>query len=167
MIRRARIRDVRAIQRLVNSYASMGEMLPRSLNEIYERVREFTVWKEGEEEVVGVCSLAVYWEDLAEIRSLAVHRDWGGKGIGKALTRACLEEAASLGIARVFALTYKPEFFTKLGFRVVDKMDLPQKIWKDCLKCSKFQDCDEVAVLLEMGAAAPAPPPPSLTLIRP
>lgn len=166
MIRKASIRDVRAIQRLVNSYASMGEMLPRSLNEIYERVREFTVWEEGGE-VAGVCSLAVYWEDLAEIRSLAVHRDFGGKGIGKALTRACLEEAAALGIARVFALTYKPEFFTRLGFRVVDKMDLPQKIWKDCLKCTKFHDCDEVAVLLETGAVPPGPPPPSLNLLRP
>ena len=166
MIRKARIRDVRAIQRLVNFYASMGQMLPRSLNEIYERVREFIVWEEGGE-VVGVCSLAVYWEDLAEIRSLAVHRDFNGKGIGKALTHACLAEAGTLGIARVFALTYKPEFFTRLGFRVVDKMDLPQKIWKDCLKCSKFHDCDEVAVLLETGALPPASPPPSLNLLRP
>ncbi len=165
MIRKAQISDVRAIQRLITTYASMGEMLPRSLNEIYERVREFTVWEEGGE-IVGVCSLAVYWEDLAEIRSLAVHRDFHGKGIGKGLTQACLDEAAALGIARVFALTYKPEFFTRLGFQVVDKMDLPQKIWKDCLKCSKFHDCDEVAVLLETGAAPPSPPPPSLTLFR-
>ena len=166
MIRKAHIRDVRAIQRLVNFYASMGQMLPRSLNEIYERVREFTVWEEGGE-VVGVCSLAVYWEDLAEIRSLAVHRDFNGKGIGKALTHACLAEAGALGIARVFALTYKPEFFTRLGFRVVDKMDLPQKIWKDCLKCTKFHDCDEVAVLLETGALPPGPPLPTLSVLRP
>lgn len=150
MIRKAKISDVPEIGRLVNFYAEKGEMLPRPLMELYERVRDFLVY-EVEGRVVGTCSLSIYDGDLAEIRSLAVWKDYEGRGIGTKLTRACLDEAASLGIKRVFALTYKPGFFERLGFKVIDKMELPQKIWRDCLQCAKFPQCDEVALIREVS----------------
>jgi len=148
MVRKANITDVPAIQRLVNFYAQKGDLLPRTLQELYERVRDFQVFLQ-DGQIAGTCSLFIYWSDLAEIRSLAVWPEFEGKGIGRAVTDACIAEARDLSIRRVFALTYKPAFFERLGFRVVSKIDLPEKIWKDCLKCSKFYHCDEVAVLLE------------------
>jgi amino-acid N-acetyltransferase len=148
MVRKAKTADVPAIQRLVNFYAQKGDLLPRTLQELYERVRDFHVF-EQEGRIAGVCSLFIYWADLAEIRSLAVEPEFEGRGIGRAVTEACLAEARDLLITRVFALTYKTAFFERLGFRVVNKIDLPEKIWKDCLRCSKFYHCDEVAVLLE------------------
>ena len=149
MVRRAKTSDVPVIQRLVNFYAQKGDLLPRTLQELYERVRDFYVF-ELEGQIAGVCSLFIYWADLAEIRSLAVEPEFEGKGIGRAVTEACIAEARDLLIKRVFALTYKTAFFERLGFRVVNKIELPEKIWKDCLKCSKFYHCDEVAVLLEL-----------------
>ena len=86
------------------------------------------------------------WENLAEIRSLVVREDCGKRGVGKALVESCLAEAHTLGIRRVFVLTYKESFFEKLGFHIIDKADLPHKIWADCLRCAKFPDCDEVAM---------------------
>ncbi len=149
MVRRAKATDVPAIQRLVNFYAQKGDLLPRTLQELYERVRDFHVF-EHEGQIAGVCSLFIYWADLAEIRSLAVEPEFEGRGIGRAVTEACIAEAKDLQIKRLFALTYKTAFFERLGFRVVNKIDLPEKIWKDCLKCSKFYHCDEVAVILEL-----------------
>lgn len=149
MVRKAKITDVPAIQRLVNFYAQKGELLPRTLEELYQRVRDFYVL-EQDGQIAGVCSLFIYRADLAEIRSLAVQPEREGKGIGRAVTEACIAEARALLIKRVFALTYKTAFFERLGFRVVNKIDLPEKIWKDCLKCSKYYHCDEVAVLLEL-----------------
>jgi RNA 3'-terminal phosphate cyclase (ATP) len=148
VVRKARAVDVPAIQRLVAHFALRGELLPRTLNELYERLRDFFVC-EVDGEVVGICALSVYWEDLAEVRSLAVQEVQGGKGLGRALVNACLEEAANIGVHRVFALTYRPGFFEKLGFRVIDRRELPQKIWKDCLKCAKVACCDEVALIRE------------------
>lgn len=149
MVRKAKTADVPAIQRLVNFYAQKGDLLPRTLQELYEWIRDFHVF-EQEGQIAGVCSLFIYCADLGEIRSLAVEPEFEGRGIGRAVTEACLAEARNLLITRVFALTYKTAFFERLGFRVVNKMDLPEKIWKDCLKCSKFYHCDEVAVLLEL-----------------
>ena len=149
MVRKARTTDVPAIHRLVNFYAQKGDLLPRTLQELYERVRDFHVF-EHEGQIAGTCSLYIYGADLAEIRSLAVEPEFEGRGIGRAVTEACMAEAVDLLIKRVFALTYKTVFFERLGFRVVNKIDLPEKIWKDCLKCSKFYHCDEVAVLLEL-----------------
>ena len=149
MVRRAKTADVPAIQRLVNFYAQKGDLLPRTLQELYERVRDFHVF-ERQGQIAGVCSLFIYWADLAEIRSLAVEPEFEGRGIGRAVAEACIAEARDLLITRVFALTYKTAFFERLGFRVVNKIDLPEKIWKDCLKCSKYYHCDEVAVLLEL-----------------
>ena len=151
MIRKARMRDVKTIQKLVADYARKGDMLPRSLSEIYENLRDYFVFVENGEEVIGSAAIHIMWEDLAEVRSLAVREDRMGRRVGTQLVEACVSEAIVLGIGRVFALTYKPEFFEKLGFRQVDKSELPQKIWTDCLKCSKFPDCDEIALVADLS----------------
>jgi amino-acid N-acetyltransferase len=124
-------------------------MLPRSLNELYESIRDFTVHEE-DGNIIGVCALHVSWDGLAEVRSLAVRLDRSGKGIGSRLVRRCLEEAKELGADRVFVLTYRDAFFKNLGFLPVDKKDLPHKIWTDCLNCVKFPNCDESALLIRL-----------------
>ncbi len=149
MIRKAKLSDVKEIQQLIKQYSSRGDILPRSLLELYDHLRDFYVFLQNRK-IVGICALHVCWEDLGEIRSLAVREEARRKGIGVKLVRACLKEAKSLGIKRVFALTYRPDFFEKLHFRVVDKSILPHKIWADCIQCVKFPDCDEVAVLKEI-----------------
>jgi RNA 3'-terminal phosphate cyclase (ATP) len=146
LVRKARAADVPAVQRLVSHLAARGDLLPRTLNELYRHLRDFFVC-ELDGEVVGISALSVYWEDLAEIRTLAVQDALGGRGLGRALVNACLEEAARLGVRRVFALTYRPGFFQRLGFHTIDKRELPQKIWTDCIKCAKFTCCDEVALI--------------------
>ena len=151
MIRKARMGDVKAIQKLIAEYARKGDMLPRSLSEIYENLRDYFVYIDDGGEVIGSAAIHIMWEDLAEVRSLAVRDGHMRKGVGTQLVEACISEAIVLGIARIFALTYKPEFFEKLGFVRVDKSELPQKIWTDCLKCSKFPDCDEVALVSDLS----------------
>lgn len=147
-IRKARATDGPAIQRVLAHFATRGLLLPRTLDEVYRNLRDFSV-AEVEGEVVGVCGLSLYWEDLAEVRSLAVLETQGSRGLGSALVEACVAEAAALGIRRVFALTYRQAFFERLGFRVLQKEELPQKIWKDCLGCAKFTCCDEIALIRE------------------
>jgi amino-acid N-acetyltransferase len=149
MIRKATLMDVKAIQTLVNQYADSGQMLPRTLNELYEHLRDFHVCEDNGS-LVGVCALHVSWDRLAEIRSLAVRQDRVRRGIGAELVQRCLAEAAELRIERVFALTYQAGFFRKLGFADVDKKELPHKIWTDCLNCVKFPDCDESALLIKI-----------------
>jgi amino-acid N-acetyltransferase len=149
MIRKARIDDVKEIQSLINHYAEQGQMLPRSLNELYEDLRDFSIFEDGSV-IAGVCALHISWEGLAEVRSLAVRRDHAGKGIGAELVRHCLVEADALGAKRVFVLTYQEGFFRKLGFSTVDKKELPHKIWTDCLNCVKFPDCDEAALIIHL-----------------
>ena len=151
MIRKARMGDVKAIQKLIAEYARKGDMLPRSLSEIYENLRDYFVYLQNGEEVIGSAAIHIMWEDLAEVRSLAVRDGHKSKGVGTKLVEACISEAIVLGIRRVFALTYRPAFFEKLGFVQVEKSDLPQKIWTDCLKCSKFPDCDEVALVSDLS----------------
>ena len=151
MIRKARMSDVKAIQQMIAEYARKGDMLPRSLSEIYENLRDYFVFEEDGGELVGSAAIHIMWEDLAEVRSLAVREGKMRRGVGTQLVESCISEAIVLGIGRVFALTYKPEFFEKLGFHVVDKAELPQKIWTDCLKCSKFPDCDEVALVADFS----------------
>lgn len=152
-VRKARAADGPAIQKLLAQFASRGELLHRTLNEVYQHLRDFVVG-EVDGRIVGVCALWLYWEDLAEVRSLAVEEGYAGRGLGKALVGACLAEAAELGIRRVFALTYRPGFFERLGFRTLDKRELPQKIWKDCLRCAKFTCCDEVALIRDIERSA-------------
>jgi amino-acid N-acetyltransferase len=149
MIRKAVMADAKNIQNLVNTYAKGGEMLPLSINEVYEKVLEFVVWEDNGT-IVGCCAIHPTWDDLAEIRSVAVHPDVKKNGIGKALVERSIETAANLGITKVFLLTYVPEFFRKLGFSEVEKEMLPKKIWSDCLKCAKFPDCDEIAMMKQL-----------------
>jgi amino-acid N-acetyltransferase len=150
MIRRARQQDVRFIHGLLAKYGGEGLLLARPLSEIYESLRDFVVAEDDQGSLVGVCALHLCWEDLCEIRSLAVLPEYRGQGWGIKLTEACLSEAVTLGFNKVFALTYRPEFFARLGFRQVGKQMLPNKIWADCVKCVKFPDCDETAMLLEL-----------------
>jgi amino-acid N-acetyltransferase len=148
-VTKARIRDVPQMQELVNSFANKGQMLPRALSEMYENLRDYFVIREGEK-VIACAALHINWSDLAEIRSLAVTEDKQRQGVGALLLKSCLNEARSLGIMRLFCLTYKPEFFQKLGFRQVDKMELPRKVWSECYSCPHFPDCDEVALVLDL-----------------
>ncbi len=149
MVRKAGIPDAKTIHKLLLGYARDGLMLPRSLSEIYEGIRDFYVFEENGA-VLGTVCLHICWEDLAEVRSLAVSEEQGGKGAGRQLVQTCLDEARGLGLKRVFALTYKPGFFEKLGFHLIEKSELPQKIWGDCLKCAKFPECDEIAMSIEL-----------------
>ncbi|MEO2068133.1 MAG: N-acetyltransferase [Desulfurobacteriaceae bacterium] len=139
------MKDAEKIQFLINEYAKQGLMLPRSINSIYEHIRDFWVY-EKEGKVLGTCALTIFWNDLAEIRSLAVDPNHLKKGIGTTLVKYALEEAKDFGISRVFTLTYQVKFFEKLGFRVIDKNTLPHKIWRDCINCVKFPNCDETAM---------------------
>ena len=149
MIRKARAPDAAALHKLINFLADKDEMLPRSLNAIYEGIRDFfVVEKNGV--VVGCCALHVTWEDLAEIKSLAIDESERGAGLGRQLVESCLREAREMGVAKVFALTYVPEFFEKLGFARVEKSALPHKIWSECINCPKFPDCGEEAVSIEL-----------------
>jgi len=144
--RNAKIRDVKAINALIGSYAERDRMLFRSMADIYENLQTFVV-AELDGEVVGCCSLEIIWSDLAEIKSLAVDAAHREKGIGRILVTAAAEQAAELGVPKVFALTLEPEFFKKAGFQVVEKETLPMKVWSDCARCPKQQHCDEVAVV--------------------
>lgn len=149
MIRKATLKDARQIHRLLLTYAKDGVVLSRSLMEIFEAIRDFYVFVDGEQ-VIGAAALNICWEDLAEVRSLVVEGSHAGRGIGKLLVMACLDEARQLGIGRVFALTYQQRFFEKLGFSLIEKSELPQKIWGDCIKCAKFPECDEIALSINL-----------------
>lgn len=149
--RKAVITDAENIRKIINIHAANDEMLPRSLNQVYETIRDFWVCVEGGR-IVGCCALHIFWADLAELRSMAVEASHHGRGIGKELVRLVLNEARQLGIPRVFLLTYKPDYFSKFRFRVIDKQILPHKVWTDCINCPKFPDCGEVAMIQEMQA---------------
>lgn len=148
-IRKARIEDIKQIQALINAFAEKGRMLARSLNELYENIRDFFVCEE-KNKVVGCCALHISWEDLAEIKSLAVDRQYHNQGLGRALVDASLEEAKALGAKRLFVLTYAPDFFKKAGFKKITHNKLPHKIWAECINCPKFPDCEEVALIKKL-----------------
>lgn len=152
MLRKARISDVRTIHRMINVSSGKGEMLPRSLMDIYGNIRDFFVYIEDDGEIpVGICAMNIIWENLAEIRSLYVEEALRKRGIGRMLVESCISEAITLELFRVFTLTYRPEFFQSLGFREVDRMSLSEKIWSDCFRCPKYPDyCDEVAMIIEL-----------------
>lgn len=149
MIRKARVPDVPEIHRLINTFAERDAMLPRALSTIYENLRDFVV-AEVDGRVAGCCALHVTWEDLAEVKSLAVDESLQGQGLGAKLVQVCLDEARQMGLPSVFALTYVPDFFEKMGFSRVDKATLPHKIWSECINCPKFPDCGEEAVRIEL-----------------
>jgi amino-acid N-acetyltransferase len=152
MLRKARIGDVKTIHRWINISSGKGEMLSRSLMDIYSSLRDFYVYQgEDQDEILGACAMSIIWENLAEIRSLHVDEAHRRKGVGRKLVETCISEAIALGLFRIFALTYQHEFFHKLGFREVERSTLPEKIWADCFRCSKYPDfCDEVAMILEL-----------------
>jgi len=145
-VEKARIQDVPQIHQMINYFADRDEMLPRSLSEIYENIRDFFVVRQGDQ-MIACAALHVIWSDLAEIKSVAVASDSQGQGIGASLVEACLEEAAALGIPTVFCLTYRPQFFARFEMKEIDKMELPRKVWTECYRCPKFPDCGEVALI--------------------
>jgi len=149
-IDKATMADAPQIQELVSGFAAIGEMLPRPLAEIYEHLRDFFVVRE-EQEVVACAALHIMWEDLAEIRSLAVVENNQEQGIGLLLLNACLAEARRLRIRTVFALTQQPAFFERAGFHQADVMSLPRKVWGECFRCPKFPHCDEIAMIIDLG----------------
>jgi len=143
---RAKVSDAISMHQMISHFADKGEILPRALSEIYEDIRDYFVVREGGR-VIACAALHVTWVDLAEIRSLAVDEKEQNQQIGSLLIQACLEEAKELGIPRVFCLVRKPAFFEKHGFKLIDKMELPQKVWVECYRCPKFPNCDEVALI--------------------
>lgn len=149
IIRKANIQDVKAIKEIIEPYAKKEMMLPRPLSELYESVRNFYVCEEGGE-LIGCCALQVSWHDMAEVLSLAVKPEYTRQGIGSVLLDACLNDARELGVNTVFTLTYAVPFFEKQGFEIVDKQTLPHKIWSGCIKCPKFPNCDEVAMVRKL-----------------
>jgi len=152
MIRKAKICDIKQIHGILSQYAQQGQLLGRSLSELYDQIRDFFVCIEPESHrVIAVCGLHICWDAIAEIRSLAVVKEHWGKGLGKELVHACLQEAMLLEIRRLFVLTYLPQFFEGFGFARVDKSVLPHKVWSDCIKCVHFPDCDEEAMILDLN----------------
>ncbi len=150
MIRPATVNDVTIIQELLNYYAEQGLLLPRSRNDLYENLRDFLIFQDKHGTVLGVGALHICWQDLGEIRSLAVDPNHLRRGIGARLVAECEKEARRLELQSTFTLTYQEEFFARAGYRVIDKSQLPHKIWGDCLNCIKFPDCDEIAMLKEL-----------------
>ncbi len=148
---KAKIRDVPQIHRLINNFADKGEMLARTLGEIYDNIRDFFVVRHGER-VIGCAAVHVSWADLVEIKSVAVVEDSQQRGVGTQLVAACIKEAREIGIPNVYCLTYRAGFFKRFGFSQVDKMELPRKIWTECYLCPKFPDCDEIALIYHMEA---------------
>jgi amino-acid N-acetyltransferase len=155
VITKAVAADIESVHKILNFFAQKGLLLPRSLSELYERLRQYFVLKSGPDgPVQGVCGLGICWKDLAEIQSLAIMEPLQGKGLGRQLVMACLDEARRLELNRVFTLTYVPDFFMRMGFKEIDKSLLPHKIWADCLKCPKFPDCDETALMMDLDEPA-------------
>ena len=149
---KAEIGDAQAIHDIVNLYAQRGDMLPRTLGEVYENLRDFFVIRDGER-FLGCVALHIVWADLAEVKSLAVPEDTQARGLGSLLVNACIEEGRRLGLQRLFALTYRPAFFERLSFEQADVMTLPRKVWNECYRCPKFPSCNEIAVVRDLGTA--------------
>jgi amino-acid N-acetyltransferase len=152
VLRKARVDDVKTIHRMINASAGKGEILPRSLMDIYGSLRDFFVYYDEKQQVIaGICAMNIIWDNLAEIRSLYVEEGYRQQGIARKLVEACISEAITLGFFRMFTLTNRPELFKRLGFKEVDRSTLSEKIWSDCFRCSKYPDyCDEVAMIVEL-----------------
>ena len=146
IMRKAGVSDVPVISEIVNHHARTGIMLPRPISRIYDNVRDYVVI-ESNGDIAGCGALHVMWSDLAEIRAVALADEYIGKGLGRPVVEALLKEAESLGIEKVFVLTYKGDFFRHLGFKDIEKSELPHKIWADCINCVHFPNCDEIALM--------------------
>ncbi|AHF06666.1 N-acetyltransferase [Desulfitobacterium metallireducens] len=162
-IRTAKLTDVEQIQKLINGFAEEGLMLARSRHMLCEHIREFKVY-EDDGEIKGVGSLHILWDDLAEIRALAIDKNYQRKGLGRMIVESLLQEAKELGVPKAFTLTYQPEFFARLGFQSVNKDELPQKVWQECLYCIKFPNCDENALLIDVNKKDGELTPPGKTV---
>jgi len=147
MIRKAGLKDVKSIHQLLDNYSQKGELLARPLSKLYDHLRDFFVIVDEDDNVTGCCALQFCWENLAEIRSLAVSEGHQGNRAGSMLVEAALSEAESFRMESVFTLTYRPEFFERFGFAVTDRSELPLKIWADCILCVNFPDCNETAMI--------------------
>ncbi|MBB5020840.1 N-acetyltransferase [Desulfurispira natronophila] len=145
-VTKATIADAKQIHRLINQFAKEQLMLPKALGDIYETIRDFFVLRNEQGEIAACGALHIIWEDLAEIRSLAVSQHYRGQRLGGRIVHACINEARYLGVRRLFVLTYQNSFFSHMGFSEVSKSELPHKIWADCVKCAKFPECDEIAM---------------------
>ena len=152
MLRKARIGDVKTIHRMINISAGKGEVLPRALMDIYGSLRDFFVYVDEETvTIAGICAMNIIWENLAEVRSLYVEEGYRNRGIGRNLVEACISEAITLQLYRIFTLTYRKDFFIHLGFKEVERSSLSEKIFSDCFRCSKYPDyCDEVAMVIDL-----------------
>lgn len=154
MIRKALINEVAEIWRMLHEFAQ-EDILPRSMADLYSQVREYFVYRQDQGPIIGVAALHIFWENLGEIRSVVVSPNFQKKGIGSRLVIKCIEEADSIGLKQVFALTTRPDFFKRLGFQKVPKDDLPNIIWSECKDCAKYPDkCNEIPMVLNLGAAA-------------
>ena len=148
-VRKAVMGDIGRIYELVNHYAEKGLVLPRSRHSIFESVRDFSVAvKDGD--IIGVGALSLALEGLAEIRALAISPDHLNANVGSSLVEAMQQEALQIGLDKLFVLTYHPEFFRKAGFREIGKEELPHKVWRDCINCTKFPNCDETAMMQDL-----------------
>lgn len=156
-LRKAGLRDIPAMQALIGGYAAQGIMLPRTELELAEHIRDFTLIHGEDGTLLGCGALHIYTPRSGEVRSLAVAPQAKGQGAGKQLVEELVREAEGFGLRFVFAFTYVPQFFEKVQFYEVDRSKLPLKAWKDCLRCPKFQACDEIAVLRTLGEAAEIP----------
>jgi amino-acid N-acetyltransferase len=150
--RKAEIGDAQAIHDLINLFAQRGDMLPRTMGEVYENLRDFFVVRTPEDGLVGCVALHIIWSDMAEVKSLAVSEDVQTRGLGSLLVNTAVDEARDIGLERVFALTYRPTFFERLGFVQADVMTLPRKVWNECYRCPKFPSCNEIALIKDLNA---------------
>ena len=150
VVRKARMTDAKGIRELIAFHAQENKMLPRSWRYIYENLRDFYVGVDEEGAVVACGALHISWEDLAEIKAVAVRADLMGRGLGRKVVQACIDEASGLDIPRIFVLTFTPEFFKKLGFAEIDKNELPHKVWSECVDCPLFPDCGEIALATDV-----------------
>jgi amino-acid N-acetyltransferase len=148
-VARAEIGDAQAIHDVINLYAQRGDMLPRTMGEVYENLRDFYVGHDGGQ-FVGCVALHIVWSDLAELKSLAVPEQSQSRGVGSMLVNAAVDEARQIGLERVFALTYRPTFFERLGWVQADVMTLPRKVWNECYRCPKFPSCNEIALVIDL-----------------
>ena len=148
LYRKPNFDDIEDIFKLINDYAAEGVMLPKSRSTLYETIRDMVVAVDEDDKVVGVGALHVTWNEMAEVRSMAVNRDFTRRGIGAEIVKRLLDEGRSFGVKKFFTLTYKPGFFQTLGFHTVTKEELPHKIWRECIECPKFPNCDEIAMIL-------------------
>jgi amino-acid N-acetyltransferase len=152
-IRPARVGDVPAIYELIRTFADRKLMIRRSMGELYESIREFIVAVDDEDRIIGCVALHVFWDDLGELKCLAVAEEAQGRGIGRQLIDSCWEAARELELDTIFALTYAIEFFERGGFHQIDKAELPHKIWNECVRCPLFPNCQEVAMIRSSDSA--------------